>query len=67
MKSEGWNCRDWVIEAIQLLRAKGWIPIDIPDQATLLPSLRAASSASAAARKERRPQRIVRFQVDKER
>ncbi|KAK7682216.1 hypothetical protein QCA50_014803 [Cerrena zonata] len=61
VKFEGWNCRDWVIEAIQLLRVKGWIPTDIKEQASLLPSLRAASTASDAARKRGRPQKIITF------
>jgi len=24
-KFDGWNCRDWIIEVIELLRGKGWI------------------------------------------
>ncbi|THH18338.1 hypothetical protein EW146_g2647 [Bondarzewia mesenterica] len=46
VRSEGWNCRDWVMEVIQLLSGEGWIDSKIPDQATLLPSLRVASKAT---------------------
>ncbi|KAK7681483.1 hypothetical protein QCA50_015575 [Cerrena zonata] len=48
VKFAGWNCRDWVMEAIGLLRAKGWIPHEITEQATLLPALREASAISDA-------------------
>ncbi|EED82804.1 predicted protein [Postia placenta Mad-698-R] len=44
-----WNCRDWVIEVIQLFAEQGWISTSIPDQATLLPSMRIASVATKAA------------------
>ncbi|KAF9808677.1 hypothetical protein IEO21_07789 [Rhodonia placenta] len=48
-KSAEWNCRDWVMEIIQLFAEKGWVRASIPDQATLLPSLRLASVATMAA------------------
>ncbi|EIM79802.1 uncharacterized protein STEHIDRAFT_26097, partial [Stereum hirsutum FP-91666 SS1] len=46
-KFEGWNCRDWVIEAIGhlALAQKGWIATGgVPDQAALLPALKRASA-----------------------
>ncbi|KAK7682218.1 hypothetical protein QCA50_014805 [Cerrena zonata] len=53
VKFAGWNCRDWVMEAIGLMKAKGWIPHEITEQAILLPALRAASAASHEAKRPR--------------
>lgn len=44
-----WNCRDWVMEVIQLFAQKEWLYASIPAQSTLLPSLRRASVATMSA------------------
>ncbi|EED80292.1 predicted protein [Postia placenta Mad-698-R] len=49
-----WNCRDWVMEVIQLFSEKGWLYANIPAQSTLLPSLRRASVATTSAYAESR-------------
>ncbi|KAJ3982789.1 hypothetical protein F5890DRAFT_1574418 [Lentinula detonsa] len=43
-KFHGWNCRDWVVEAILCLQVNGWISEGvIPSQDFLLTGLREAS------------------------
>ncbi|KAL1661291.1 hypothetical protein GGF50DRAFT_90735 [Schizophyllum commune] len=47
VKSQGWNCRTWVMEVIQYtLMLKGWASKPIATEASLLPSLRVASKTT---------------------
>ncbi|KAH8077871.1 hypothetical protein BXZ70DRAFT_962071 [Cristinia sonorae] len=46
VKYEGWNCRSWVMEAVGLMREKGWLQDDIPDQAKVFVRMRRASVAT---------------------
>lgn len=39
----GWNCRDWVMECVEIMREGGWVFDDIHQQADLLPAMRRAS------------------------
>ncbi|OSX62462.1 hypothetical protein POSPLADRAFT_1074526 [Postia placenta MAD-698-R-SB12] len=45
-RSAEWNCRDWVMEVIELFILKGWVGASIHSQSVLLPSLRRASLAT---------------------
>lgn len=45
-RSAEWNCRDWVMEVIELFILKGWVGASIHSQSALLPSLRRASVAT---------------------
>jgi hypothetical protein len=55
-KFDGWNCRDWILEVIELLGAKGWISEDFTSegntQTRYLRSLRQASANTVAKSKE---------------
>ncbi|TCD67933.1 hypothetical protein EIP91_011797 [Steccherinum ochraceum] len=48
---QGWNCRDWVMELIQVMTEKGWVPYIIPDQATIIAKMKEASVATQIAYK----------------
>jgi len=50
VKFEGWNCRDWIIEILALLKQGGWVQADVSSQAALLPSMKVASKATVDAR-----------------
>ena len=39
-----WNGRSWVMEAIELLKPKGWVDSRIESQQSLLPSLKKAAA-----------------------
>lgn len=49
IKGDNWNCRDWVMEAIELMSAKGWIATPIASQERLVPTLRVVNKASLKA------------------
>ncbi|KAG6853009.1 hypothetical protein C0991_007492 [Blastosporella zonata] len=40
IKFAGWNCRDWVMEVIGMLRKHEWVEIEIPGQAILFPPMK---------------------------
>ena len=42
-KPEGWNCRDWVMECIEIMKEGGWAYDDIKSQGDLFPALKQAS------------------------
>ncbi|TFY77117.1 hypothetical protein EWM64_g6891 [Hericium alpestre] len=65
VKFVGWNCRDWVMETIRLVREKGWVHTDIADQETLLPSLKMASKATKAAYDQSRDASPVVIELEK--
>lgn len=55
MAYDGWNCRNWVMEAIELMAAKGWIHAGITSQERLLPTLRVVHKATLAALNSNKP------------
>lgn len=59
---DGWNCRSWVMEGIELLSAKGWISTEINSQERLMPTLRVVHEASLAALRNNEPP--VVFELD---
>jgi len=52
---EGWNCRNWIVEVVELLKAEGWInesfvPVGEDPQARFLDDLRKVSKSTVAQR-----------------
>ncbi|KAG6914723.1 hypothetical protein DXG01_015753 [Tephrocybe rancida] len=43
-KFAGWNCRDWVIEVIDMLHNRGWVGHQISEQANLFPAMHGAGT-----------------------
>ncbi|KAH9855449.1 hypothetical protein C2E23DRAFT_724361 [Lenzites betulinus] len=42
-KPDGWNCRDWVMECIEIMKEGGWAYDGINQQGDLFPTLKQAS------------------------
>lgn len=53
-KFEGWNCRDWIMETIELLKARGWVTAPVTSQSSLIPSLKRASVETLRLREKKK-------------
>ncbi|KAG6888810.1 hypothetical protein C0995_005830 [Termitomyces sp. Mi166 len=61
IKFHGWNCRDWIMEVVSLLKNKGFVKYDVPStQDDLFPLMRAAGQKTLVRRsKGKRKVKIV--------
>ncbi|KIY44662.1 hypothetical protein FISHEDRAFT_50938 [Fistulina hepatica ATCC 64428] len=66
VKFTGWNCRDWVMEVITMLKGHNWVTAEINSQAALYPAMRQAGLATKELRQkgEQRVQIVDLFTKD---
>ncbi|KAG6855870.1 hypothetical protein H0H87_009824 [Tephrocybe sp. NHM501043] len=54
-KFQGWNCRDWIMEVVEMLKKDRWIEHYILDQSTLFPIMHLAGIKTHKRRAKGKP------------
>ncbi|KAK7693544.1 hypothetical protein QCA50_003113 [Cerrena zonata] len=58
-KFDGWTCRDWIMETLELIEPKGWVDPKVTTQSSLIPFMKKASQATQTKRETKKKREVV--------